>query len=176
MAETSALTLRPATEADIPALSRLAIDAFVAKFGPLYTEQDLNTFLAESLSEPAIAAELANPDRIYRLAERDGALLGYCKIGLTCGFPEHARGQRVMELKQLYTAPDATGMGIGGRLMDWAMGEFAARGADEVQISVYAYNHGGHRFYRRYGFDKVADITFRVGEQLDEEFLFAQMF
>ena len=176
MHDPNALILRPATEADIPALSRLAIDAFVAKFGTLYSEQDLNTFLAEALSEPAIAAELANPKRVYRLADRDGALLGYCKIGLSCGFPEYARGERVMELKQLYTAPDATGLGIGGKLMDWAMAEFAARGADEVQISVYAYNDGGHRFYRRYGFDKVADITFRVGDQLDEEFLFAQMF
>lgn len=176
MHDANALILRPALPADIPALSRLATDSFIAKFGPLYTEADLDTFLTESLSEPAIAAELANPDRVYRLAEHDGTLLGYCKIGLSCGFPEHARGERVMELKQLYTAPDATGMGIGGRLMDWAMTEFAARGADEVQISVYAYNDGGHRFYRRYGFDKVADITFRVGEQLDEEFLFAQMF
>ena len=169
------LILRPATAADRPALSELAIRAFVAKFGPLYSEADLNTFLAESLSEPAIAADLANPDRVYRLAERAGELVGYCKISLTCGFPEHARGQRVMELKQLYTAPEATGGGIGGQLMDWAMAEFAARGADEVQISVYAYNDGGHRFYRRYDFDKVADITFRVGEQLDEEFLFARM-
>ncbi|MCZ8171737.1 MAG: hypothetical protein O9272_08360, partial [Brevundimonas sp.] len=88
MHDPNALILRPATEADIPALSRLAIDAFVAKFGTLYSEQDLNTFLAEALSEPAIAAELANPKRVYRLAERDGALLGYCKIGLSCGFPE----------------------------------------------------------------------------------------
>lgn len=176
MADAAAPSLRPATAADIPALSRLAIDAFVAKFGSLYSEADLTTFLNESLSEPAIAAELANPDRIYRLAERGGQLLGYCKIGLTCGFPDHARGARVMELKQLYTAPAATGMGIGGQLMDWAMGEFAARQADEVQLSVYAYNEGAHRFYRRYGFDKVADITFRVGEQLDEEFLFARLF
>lgn len=176
MGDAAALILRPATQADIPALSRLAIESFIAKFGPLYSETDLNSFLAESLSEPAIAAELANPQRVYRLAERDGQLLGYCKIGLTCGFPEHARGERVMELKQLYTAPNATSLGIGGQLMDWAMAEFAARAADEVQISVYAYNDGGHRFYRRYGFDKVADITFRVGEQLDEEFLFAQLF
>lgn len=169
------LILRPAARADTAALSDLATRAFVAKFGHLYRPEDLASFLIESLSEPAIAAELANPDRVYRLAERGGELVGYCKIGLTCGFPEHARGQRVMELKQLYTAPEATGGGIGGQLMDWAMSEFAARGADEVQISVYAYNDGGHRFYRRYGFDKVADITFRVGEHLDEEFLFARM-
>ncbi len=171
----TSLTLRAATPADIPAISRLAIDSFIAKFGDLYTPQDLATFLAESLDEPAIAAELANPARLYRLAEAEGRLVGYCKLGLTCGFPEHARGAAAMELKQLYTAPDATGMGIGKALMDWAMAELAARGADEVQLSVYAENHGAHRFYQRYGFAKVADITFRVGEQLDPEFLFARL-
>jgi len=167
--------LRAANAADVPAISRLAIDSFIAKFGELYRPEDLATFLADALEEPAIAAELANPTRLYRLAEADGRLLGYCKIGLTCGFPEHARGARVMELKQLYTAPQATGQGIGGMLMDWAMAEFDARGADEVQLSVYSENFGAHRFYQRYGFAKVADITFRVGEQLDPEFLFARM-
>jgi ribosomal protein S18 acetylase RimI-like enzyme len=169
------LVLRSANPVDVTALSRLAIDSFIAKFGELYSPEDLAAFLAESLEEPAIAAELGNPDRLYRLAERAGHLLGYCKIGLSCGFAEYARGQRVMELKQLYTAPTALGGGIGGGLMDWAMAEFAARGADEVQLSVYSGNEGAHRFYRRYGFEKVADITFKVGEQLDPEFLFARM-
>lgn len=170
------LILREATAADIPAISHLATESFVAKFGHLYSAGNLNAFLTESLSEPAIATELANPARLYRLAEAGGRLVGYCKIGLTCGFPEHARGQNVMELKQLYTASDATGMGIGKALMDWAMEQFAARKADEVQISVYAYNDGAQRFYQRYGFEKVADITFRVGDHIDPEFLFAQQF
>ena len=169
------LTLRPANPADVPALSALAIESFIAKFGPLYNAQDLATFLAENLDEGPIAAELAKSGRVYRLAEADGRLVGFCKIGLTCGFPEHARGNKVMELKQLYTASDATGMGIGGKLMNWAMDQFEARSADEVQISVYAGNEGGHRFYERYGFEKVADITFKVGEQYDPEFLFAKL-
>ena len=169
------LILRAAQPADIPALSQLATDSFVAKFGLLYRQAILAAFLAESLSEAAIVAELANPARVYRLAERSGKLVGYCKIGLTCGFPEYARGDKVMELKQLYTAADATGGGIGKALMDWAMEQFALHGADEAQLSVYAHNAGAHRFYRRYGFDKVADITFRVGDHIDPEFLFARM-
>lgn len=169
------LVLRAARPADIPALSHLAISSFVDKFGPLYSAADLAAFIAGSLAEPAIAAELANPARLYRLAERDGALLAFCKLGLTCGFPEYARGHNVLELKQLYAAAAATGGGIGGALMDWAMAEFAARRADEVQLSVYSGNDGAQRFYRRYGFEKVADITFKVGEQLDPEFLFARM-
>jgi ribosomal protein S18 acetylase RimI-like enzyme len=169
------VNLRPATSADLPALSQLAIDSFVAKFGELYSPQDLATFLGENLSEAAFAGDLANPDRLIQLADKDGELLAFAKIGFTCGFPDHARGRRVMELKQLYAAAAATGIGIGGALMDWAMGEFTARGADEVQLSVYAENHGAHRFYARYGFAKVADITFKVGEQLDPEFLYARM-
>lgn len=169
------LILRGATTADIPALSRLATDSFVAKFGHMYQPEDLSAFLSESYAEPAIAAELANPDRLYRLAERDGALLAYCKLGLSCSFPEFARGSNVLELKQLYALAQATGMGIGGALMDWAMAEFAARGADEVQISVFSGNLDAQRFYQRYGFKKVADVTFRVGTQIDAEFLFAKL-
>ena len=167
--------LRGANARDVPALAQLAADSFIAKFGVLYNAADLQTFLSESLSEAAVAAELANPARLYQLAEGATGLLGYAKLGLTCGFPQYARGTRAMELKQLYTAPDATGQGIGGALMDWALAQFAAREADEAHISVYSGNSGAHRFYERYGFEKVADITFKVGEQLDPEFLFARL-
>jgi diamine N-acetyltransferase len=171
----SELILRAATPADIPALSKLGIDSFVATFGHMYSAKDLADFLEEAHSHNALAGELADPARLYCLAEQDGALAGYCKLGLTCGFPDHARGQNVLELKQLYTAAGMTGMGIGKALMDWAMAEFTARGADEVQLSVWSGNHGAQKFYARYGFAKVADIKFRVGEQLDDEFLFARL-
>ena len=169
------LLLRPATRADVPALARLGRDSFVAKFGTMYRPEDLSAFLDEVHSEAAIAAELANPTRLYCLAERADALVAYCKLGLACGWPEHARGSRAMELKQLYTAPGATGGGLGAALMDWALGEVRARGADEVQLSVWSGNDGAQRFYARYGFAKVADITFNVGEQVDEEYLFAKL-
>lgn len=171
----SDVILRPATAGDIPALSRLASDAFIAKFGHLYSAENLAMFLRDALSEAAVTADHADPLQVYCLAEVDGALMGFAKIALKCGFPEHASGARTMELKQLYTAAGATGQGIGAQLMDWAMDQLAARGADEVQLSVYAENFGAHRFYQRYGFAKVADITFRVGDHVDPEFLFARM-
>jgi ribosomal protein S18 acetylase RimI-like enzyme len=169
------LTLRAATAADLPALSALAIRAFDVKFGHLYSQANLDAFVSGSLSETAFAADLADPTRLIQLAERNGALAAFAKIGFVCGFPEHARGHSAMELKQLYADPQAIGGGIGSALMDWAMATLAARGADEVQLSVYAENFDAHRFYRRYGFDKVADITFKVGDHIDPEFLFARL-
>jgi diamine N-acetyltransferase len=167
--------LRAACSADIPALAELGRSSFVAKFGTMYRPEDLAAFLHEAYSESAIAAELANPQRLYWLAEAEGRLLGYCKLALACGFPQFARGSHVIELKQLYTAPDATGQGVGAALMAWAMDAARQRGADEMQLSVWSGNDGAQRFYARYGFAKVADVTFRVGSQIDEEFLFARM-
>jgi len=81
----------------------------------------------------------------------------------------------VVELKQLYTAPDKTGSGIGAALMEWAEAQARQFGADEIQLSVWSGNHGAQRFYARHGFAKVADTEFWVGSQRDEEFLFARM-
>jgi ribosomal protein S18 acetylase RimI-like enzyme len=165
--------LRPALPADVPALARLGRDSFVAKFGTLYTPQDLAAFLEQTHAEPAVAVELANPERRYCLAEIDGRLVGYAKLGLACPWPDYARGAKAIEIKQFYTAPDMAGNGIGAALMDWSLGQARAEEADEIQLSVWSGNDGAQRFYARYGFEKVADITFRVGEQLDDEFLFS---
>lgn len=172
---TAPLTLRAATGADAPALSKLGIDSFVAKFGDMYTPEDLAAFLDAAHAEPVVAAEIADPAKLYALAERGGELAGYCKLGRACGWPEHARGSHVIELKQLYTAPGATGGGIGAALMDWALAQAAGMGADEIQLSVWSGNDGAQRFYARYGFAKVADTTFAVGQQIDQEYLFAKL-
>ena len=170
------MILRPATPDDIPALAKLGSESFVAKFGHLYSQDNLDRFLEDCFSEAAIAGELADSNRLYQLAVTDeGDLAGYCKIAFKTAFPEHARGSKAMELKQLYTDPARTGQGIGAMLLEWAMREFTARGADEVHMSVYAENFGAHKFYSRHGFEKIADIEFWVGDHRDDEFLFAQM-
>lgn len=169
------MILRSAIPSDARALARLGTDSFVFKFGDLYSTADLARFLADHRSPAAYAATLADPAWLTEVAERDGALLGYCTIGSNCGWPEHARGTTVFELKQLYLAPQATGGGIGAALMDWALAEARARGADELQLSVFSGNDGAQRFYVRHGFEKVADTTFKVGEQIDREYLFARM-
>lgn len=171
----SPIDLHEPGPADAPALSALGIAAFTAKFAHLYRPEDLIPFLIESYGEAGLRRELADPARRFCLARRGGIPLGWAKLALTCAFPEHARGQHPMELKQLYTAPAAQGAGIGAALMDWAMATFAHAGADEIQLSVWSENHAAQRFYARYGFHKVADVTFRVGRQLDHEFLLARM-
>jgi ribosomal protein S18 acetylase RimI-like enzyme len=65
-----------------------------------------------------------------------------------------------------------SGRGLGAALLEWAIAEGRDQGADAVQLSVFSENFGAQRFYRRYGFEHVADIDFWVGNQRDHEFLY----
>lgn len=169
------IVLRDALPADAAALARLGREAFTAKFGHLYDPADLSAFLDETHCEATVTRGIADPQVRYRVAERDGALIAWCRLDLVCGWREHARGQHVVELKQLYTAPGLTGSGLGAALMDWALEAARDHGANEMQLSVWSGNDGAQRFYARYGFEKVADIHFMVGRQRDEEYLFARL-
>ena len=163
---------RPATLADAPALAALGAETFIASFGHLYTPQDLANFLAEVHSPEAVAEEIAADDCTHRLVEDAGQLVAFCKLRYPTKFGDYTEAANPIELGQLYALPTHTGHGIGAALMDWALDHAREHGNDAILLSVYAENFGAHRFYQRYGFAKIADITFKVGEHLDPEFLY----
>jgi GNAT superfamily N-acetyltransferase len=167
------MNLRLATTHDIAALADLGARAFVAKFGHLYSPANLRAFLADSHTPEKVARELADPGMRVAVIEADGAIAAFCKVVHVSTLPRHSDAKAPFELKQLYTDPALTGRGLGARLMNWALNQARAVGADELQLSVYADNPQGHRFYARFGLVKIADITFCVGEHVDPEFLMA---
>lgn len=166
------MTLRLATPQDIDALADLGRRAFIAKFGHLYSAENLALFLDSTHVPVKVAQELANPDMTIAVIEGDdGALAAFCKVLRTSSMPKLSDATAPFELKQLYTDPDRLSRGLGGRLMAWALDQARAAGADELQLSVYADNPDAHRFYARYGLTKLADITFQVGNHIDPEIM-----
>ena len=166
------MILRPALPEDAPALAALGRESFCAKFAHLYDPRDLETFLQEVYSESTVRGELTDGLCIHRLADDEGTLAGFCKLRLPSWYADHSDAARPIALGQLYTAPGRTGGGIGAALMEWAIVEARARGCDAIQLSVYSENTGAQRFYERYGFAKIADIDFWVGNHRDDEFLY----
>ena len=162
---------RAATLQDAPALSELGRTSFIDAFGHLYSADNLNRFLEQAYSQAAVQIDLANPLRLYRIAEQDGLLVGYCKIGFDVTLEHEPGDRRVMELKQLYMRGNQTGSGIGATLMAWVLDEARAREFDDVILSVWSENHGAQRFYARHGFGKIGDTVFMVGDHRDEDYL-----
>lgn len=168
------ITLRPLTPDYVDTLAALGRSAFCAAFEHLYRPEDLNGFLDEVYAPAAITAEMedARYDHCLAVDEQSGALTGFIKIKRPSDYGEYSDAKSPMALCQLYTDHSRTGEGIGAALMDWALAQARAGGHDAVQLSVWSENFGAQRFYRRYGFEKIADIFFWVGSHRDDEFLF----
>jgi len=166
--------LRPATQADAPALAELGREAFVGAFGHLYKPGDLGQFLAENRTLEKYRQQLADPPTLVQVAEVDGKLAAYALVVRGEEFAERPepRPKRPVFLSQLYCDPAMTGQGLGAALIEWVIAEARRWGADAVQLSVFSENYGAQRFYQRYGFAHVADIDFWVGNHRDHEFLY----
>ncbi|MFC4291130.1 GNAT family N-acetyltransferase [Sphingorhabdus arenilitoris] len=163
---------RSPVAADVEALAALGRETFCDTFAHLYAAEDLTAFLEQAYSVPSVQADFDNPRLYYQVAEDNGQLVGYCKIGDGVTLDYDPQGRRVVELKQLYLRADYFGQAVAGRLMDWALEKAAALNADDMLLSVFSENPRAQRFYQKYGFAHVADTIFMVGNHEDHEFLY----
>jgi len=157
---------RDATAADLPAIDRVFRQSFCETFAHLYRPEDLAAFLA-MFTPDAWAEEFADPHYRFRVAEVDGEVVGYLKLGPSA-LPI-ATSARAVELRQIYVIKAHHGSGIAAALSDWAIAEGRRLGFEELYLTVYTDNERAKRFYDRYGFEAVGRYDFMVGEQADED-------
>ncbi len=162
------ITYRDGTAADLPAIDAVFRRSFADTFAHLYEPEDLAAFFAGFTLE-AWAAEMAGADYAFRLAEHDGELVGFCKLGPP-SVPVESCAQRI-ELRQIYIDKAWHGRGIAKALMDWAIAEAKARGVHELYLTVYVDNLRAQRVYERYGFEAVGRYDFMVGNHADEDII-----
>ena len=147
----SALRIRPASSADLPALGRLGAllvgmhHAFdEARFLPATpdTQQGYASFLATQLGRPNI---------VVLVAERAGEVLGYAFSRMEGVDYMSLRGPAGV-LHDLVVDPAHRGQGIGRRLLDATLSALAARGAPRVVLSTAERNEAAHRLFTSAGF------------------------
>ena len=132
------LRIRAATPADADALCALHAASWRASYAPFVPVSALGKPL-----EAAMAARWGTwpADRLIRVAERGGALLGFGAV---------VRGP-VPLLDNLHVSPDARSGGIGGALFRSVCHALAAEGATSLRLIVIAANPDARRFYCRLG-------------------------
>lgn len=168
----SGIVYRDATRDDAAALAAFAERTFTDTFGHLYPPEDLAAFVGAKYRAHVIAAEVADADTRYTLALRDGAIVGYCKMGAV---DMDVDATEALELHRLYVDRDAKGSGIAQALMDDALAWARGKGARVMYLSVWENNARAQAFYRRYGFEHIGEHEFMVGRVADRDFIWKLM-
>jgi ribosomal protein S18 acetylase RimI-like enzyme len=164
------MIIRTAAPADAPVLAGLGARTFAETFGHLYAAEDLQAHLEKHHSREAHAAVLADPRLGAWLAFDDaGSPVGFAVAG-PCKLPIEGMEPGAGELRQVYVLASHQNLGLGRQLMERALEWLAAHFAP-LYIGVWSENVGAQRLYARYGFSKVGEYGFVVGDHVDHEFI-----
>ena len=150
----AAITIRPATRADVPTLGRLGAllvrthhDFDAQRFIPATprTEQGYGSFLG---------TQLDGEEHFVLVAERDGEVVGYAYAGLEGPDYMSLRGP-AGALYDIVVDPEHRGLGIGRLLLDTTIAALTDRGAPRVLLSTAERNEPAQRLFARAGFRRT---------------------
>ena len=162
---------RPDDADSLGALGRQTfVDTFDTGFGIPYPAADLEAFLDASFAPEASLKRIVDPDCALWVADRDGELLAFANVG-PCTLPHPEARPSHMELRRLYVAKAAQGLGLGTKLLALSLDWMQARSDGPLWIGVWSENYGAQRFYARHGFEIVGDYSFMVGDHADYELI-----
>ncbi|MGD9981619.1 MAG: N-acetyltransferase family protein [Hyphomonadaceae bacterium] len=165
----SDILYRDARVEDAEALANFARRSWVATFGHLpYPPEDLEAFLSKNYGPSIQRNEIADAELRYRLALREGEIVGYSLVGVLDMPVDDANA---VELHRLYVDESVKGAGVAAQLMDDAIAWGRARGAGAMYLSVWENNFRAQRFYRRFGFADHGEWDFMVGKTADRDLI-----
>lgn len=163
--------IRRVTADDAEMLADLGAATFTETFGHLYREEDLQAFLAESHTVAAWARKLASSELATWIATlADATPIGFITVG-PCKLPVENLEPNAGEMQQLYVLAKYHKLRLGSRLMDIGLAWLEEQGRTPLYIGVWSENLGAQRFYGRYGFEKIGEYEFPVGDTIDREFI-----
>ena len=91
--------------------------------------------------------------------------------GVDADVPPSVTPRPAVELSKMYVMPDWHGSGAAGLLMRAGITWAEAGGARAVWLGVNQGNQRAQRFYRKHGFGTVGTRTFRLGTNLEDDFV-----
>jgi ribosomal protein S18 acetylase RimI-like enzyme len=151
---TTAVTIRPAAPADLPAIGRLG-----ALLVRMHHDFDPERFLpATARTEHAYASflgtQLDEPNVVILVAERDGDVLGYTYAGMEGHDYMSLRGPAGV-LYDIVVDPAHRRHGVGRMLLDATLAALKTRGAPRVVLSTAEQNESAQRLFARAGFRRT---------------------
>jgi len=157
------ITIRRAAAGDEDALALVGQATFLETFSGILDGAAIVKHCGVAHAAAQYRDWLGAPDTALWLAEAapGAAPVGYAVLArpaLPAADPE-----RDLELKRIYVLSRYHGGGVGKALLAQAVAHAKAAGAGRLLLGVYAGNAAAMGFYRRHGFEKLAERQFNVG-------------
>ena len=166
----SLAAIRRATADDAGLLADLGARTFYETFAGDNSPEDMAAYLAASFSPEKQAAEIAEPQVTFLIAEVDGAPTGYAQLRAG-NAPSCVSNSNPIELVRIYVSREWFGCGVGEALMRACTDEARQMGYQTMWLGVWERNRRAQAFYRKWNFQVVGRHVFQLGSDPQTDLL-----
>jgi len=174
----SKVIVRRGEQCDAELLAELGARTFSETFAADNTPENMTDYLASAFTPTKQAAELADPQCLFLIAETnkdvlagtDRVAVGYALLRSE-RVPDGVSDDQPIELVRLYVARESIGCGIGAALMQACIGEAQQLGYQTLWLGVWENNPRAQEFYRQWNFHEVGTHVFQLGDDPQTDLL-----
>jgi diamine N-acetyltransferase len=160
---TDGVQIRPAVLADAADLVELATRIYYETFVAVNTPENMQAYLSQAFTLCQFEADLRDPRVAFHVAVADDRLIAYLKL-VDRPAPECIQGELPVELERFYVDKRWHGTGVAAALMDTCLSEAQQRGFKTMYLGVWEHNDRAQAFYRKWGFTRVGEHIFQMGD------------
>ncbi len=157
------ISIRQSGISDVQIIRALGVTTFYDAYCLQDDSRNLANYVLESFSFEQIETELNDVHSTFFIAEADGYAVGYAKLRENA-LAKCLQGENTVEIQRIYVLEKMKGKGVGDALMRKCFDEARRRNYASVWLGVWEKNPAAQKFYRKYGFIKVGELTFPYGE------------
>jgi diamine N-acetyltransferase len=152
----SAAQILPATEADLPAIARLAAVIWRSHYPGIISTEQIEYMLAKMYS-----LETLREDIRLRAIRYERLLIGADLVGFAAHGP--TEDAKVFKLHKIYLNPAIHGQGLGSLLLRHCEREVCRLGAAKLMLTVNKRNSRAIAVYQRNGFAITDSVIVDIG-------------
>lgn len=157
------LSLRRATIADAEILAELSATSFHQAFDGSSKQENVDDYVNAAFNPTQLAKELCDSLSTFVIAESGEQAIGYFKL-IAGEVPECVQDRNAIELSRIYVRQEFIAQKIGATLMQNALDEARAKGFTTMFLGVWEHNYRAQAFYRKWGFERVGEHIFQMGD------------
>jgi ribosomal protein S18 acetylase RimI-like enzyme len=146
--------IRRAEVTDLAKVETVARATWPVAYAGIIPDEVQRRLLDSWYSLESLSRALAAQGSRFFVAESSGDVIGFAQFVRRSG--------ESVELTRIYVLPDRQRSGVGMRLLDAGLAEFAGEGLKYLTVVVERDNGNGRRFYERAGFAEPRELTHDV--------------
>ena len=164
------ITLKRVLPADVLHLQHIGKATFTETFAWCNTSENMLFYLNFNFNTDHLLAQINNPDSEFYFAVSGTEIVGYLKINLAAAQTE-LQDAMGLEIERIYVLKAFQGKKVGQLLFDKAVQIAQSYGKSYLWLGVWEENNQAIAFYKKNGFVVFDTHIFRLGKDVQTDFL-----